>query len=506
MNIKRNINLQESPRIGQKVKAVSSDIKNKNTYIPTFEEIPILTLSRQDKIETLGLPMRIENALKNVGIQNVGEFYDTPETDFIHFRNLGTKSFYYLSQVRKKIILSESYKDQFKNFVQNEGLIRSKYLVKKNPEKLRLISTELMRRELFEKKKQIEESKVSSNNLIFSLLDRCKDARMKIIIQRRFGLLDGERETLEEIGILLGITRERVRQIEFSALKKLRHPSVSEKKVILEEVEEIMWENGGVISEEEADRLIKKKFKGVLYDGSSILDLFFVLGWIDKNDLGSIKFYSPKFKRVTLARIMNDIIDILRKTGDLLSIEEISKLLGYFNPIERESFLALIHKCCKLDPRIEEKVEGKFSVHLQGRSTSKSWVHLMTKTLEEEGAPLHFTDIVNKVNNSLVLNSQQLDYRRAHGLLIENPEFAHTGIRGTYGLTKWGFAKESTLDLVYDFISKAGFPVHWEQIYSYVSKYKNSKKQNIKSILDGSGKFTKKSNGFYWIDKKYKTS
>ncbi|MCE7885127.1 MAG: hypothetical protein DYH08_14940, partial [Actinobacteria bacterium ATB1] len=43
--------------------------------------------------------------------------------------------------------------------------------------------------------------------------------------ERRFGLNDNGSETLEQIGASLGITRERVRQIEARALSKLRHPS-----------------------------------------------------------------------------------------------------------------------------------------------------------------------------------------------------------------------------------------------------------------------------------------
>lgn len=46
----------------------------------------------------------------------------------------------------------------------------------------------------------------------------------KAVIQLRFGIDSGQERTLEEVGRLLRITRERVRQLEFRALKKLRHP------------------------------------------------------------------------------------------------------------------------------------------------------------------------------------------------------------------------------------------------------------------------------------------
>lgn len=51
--------------------------------------------------------------------------------------------------------------------------------------------------------------------------------REALIIRQRFGLVDGEAKTLDEIGLIFGLTRERIRQIEFKTIAKLRHPSRS---------------------------------------------------------------------------------------------------------------------------------------------------------------------------------------------------------------------------------------------------------------------------------------
>jgi RNA polymerase primary sigma factor len=53
--------------------------------------------------------------------------------------------------------------------------------------------------------------------------------REERIIKMRFGLEDGSEHTLEEVGQAFAVTRERIRQIEAKALRKLRHPSRSSK-------------------------------------------------------------------------------------------------------------------------------------------------------------------------------------------------------------------------------------------------------------------------------------
>ena len=53
--------------------------------------------------------------------------------------------------------------------------------------------------------------------------------REEQVLRLRFGLDDGSCKTLEEVGQMFGVTRERIRQIEAKALRKLRHPSRSKK-------------------------------------------------------------------------------------------------------------------------------------------------------------------------------------------------------------------------------------------------------------------------------------
>ncbi len=62
--------------------------------------------------------------------------------------------------------------------------------------------------------------KDSLRDILNTLTDRERQ-----VVDFRFGLSDGYSRTLEEVGRLFNVTRERIRQIEAKALRKLRHPS-----------------------------------------------------------------------------------------------------------------------------------------------------------------------------------------------------------------------------------------------------------------------------------------
>ena len=64
---------------------------------------------------------------------------------------------------------------------------------------------------------------------------RTLSPREEKILRMRFGMDDGSEHTLEEVGQMFAVTRERIRQIEAKALRKLRHPSRSSKLRLLME-------------------------------------------------------------------------------------------------------------------------------------------------------------------------------------------------------------------------------------------------------------------------------
>jgi len=86
--------------------------------------------------------------------------------------------------------------------------------------------------EFIEDKKTVSPSQVAARKLLRGRLEEIiteLSLREQKILEMRFGLKDGVTHTLEEVGREFGVTRERIRQIEAKALRKLRYPKHSEK-------------------------------------------------------------------------------------------------------------------------------------------------------------------------------------------------------------------------------------------------------------------------------------
>jgi len=86
--------------------------------------------------------------------------------------------------------------------------------------------------DLVEDRGSLAPTDATSQQLLKEQIDKVLDElteREKKILQLRFGLKDGHARTLEEVGKEFNVTRERIRQIEGKAIRKLRHPSRSRK-------------------------------------------------------------------------------------------------------------------------------------------------------------------------------------------------------------------------------------------------------------------------------------
>jgi RNA polymerase primary sigma factor len=86
--------------------------------------------------------------------------------------------------------------------------------------------------DFIEDHKAVAPAEAASNHLLKQQVADALDSlteRERLVLQLRFGLTDGRARTLEEVGREFGVTRERIRQIESKALRRLRHPARAKK-------------------------------------------------------------------------------------------------------------------------------------------------------------------------------------------------------------------------------------------------------------------------------------
>ena len=111
--------------------------------------------------------------------------------------------------------------------------------------------------------------------------------RERDVLRMRFGMDDGRMRTLEEVGQLYGVTRERIRQIEAKALRKLRHPN-RQKRLLDYHIESYSNMDYGAL----------EYLKGEMPKNKSLKEIASIL--IRKNKFSNFKEYKEKFKQIAL--------------------------------------------------------------------------------------------------------------------------------------------------------------------------------------------------------------
>ena len=152
----------------------------------------------------LHLPSRSHNPLDKEEINSLGSLFSLTDAELRNVPRLGPISL-------KKI---QNAKSALLKAITESGTINWQYFWEK--QKIKIIPQGF--------DNNASEDKIISElpTIIKKILEQNPDERLWLIIQRRFGLEETQKLTLEELGLALNLTRERVRQLEETALKELR--------------------------------------------------------------------------------------------------------------------------------------------------------------------------------------------------------------------------------------------------------------------------------------------
>lgn len=328
-----------------------------------------------------------------------------------------------------------------------------------------------------------------TKELLGALRDRSLD-----VVASRFGLkTDSERKTLEAIGQKYGITRERVRQIENSALNSIRKSDeFQEAQIAFDELKEIIHSLGGVVNEEEL-------LETLADDKATQNHLYFLLVLGDHFKLHKENELF-KSRWTTDNQILDNIHDALQnlykslKDDEIMTESEIvEKLLEHIKDINEE------HRDTEIAKRwlrVSKKISPN-PLNEWGKSNSKNVKVRGVKdyaflVMRKHGNPMHFREVAEAITE---LFGKKTHPATTHNELIKDNRFVLVG-RGKYGLREWGYKPGVVREVIKEILDKHG-PLTRDEIVDYVMKERFLKRNTILVNLQNPEYFTRLEDGRY---------
>jgi len=335
--------------------------------------------------------------------------------------------------------------------------------------------------------------------LLQTLPDRDQD-----IVKKRHGLLDESVHTLEEIGKLYGITRERVRQIEVSSVKLLKEKLKNEEEYqhALAVVEDLIAESGGVIEEETLLEKMRQKIAGSISDNI----ITFFLNYLLKDSFSIIKGRSdlytgwqlPNFDTSLLRKTIEVAVELMQKIDKVITFDEFFKVFKETDfyklntdVLSSESFASFL----SLSKKIKQNPFSDWGLRQWKLITPKRMNDKIYLVLLHHGKPLHFRDIAKKINE-VKFDGKQAHPATVHNeLILDNKRYVLVG-RGIYGLKEWGYKPGVVADVIEHLLSDHE-ELTKDEIIQKVLEQRMVKKTTIVLALMNKDKFTKTAEGKY---------
>lgn len=328
---------------------------------------------------------------------------------------------------------------------------------------------------------------------ILAIIDQ---EREREIITRRFGLYD-RRETLEQIGELLGITRERVRQLEKAILIRLKIAAEDGKAETISALEKVFIRNLIELGRTARVQDLTDHLLGKTSDQRERAHVAFIaelapnLTVVNENDTYfhsvGIREYGDEKK---LRTEVDEIVKTIKKHGEPLTIEQLHNMLSYEHPAYVRALASV----------------SKLLAHLKDSWGLVKWPTVNPKNirdkiyviLAENGKPMHFSEIAGSIKDSS-FKRKDVTTQAIHNELIKDKRFVLIG-RGIYALDSWGFSKGTVADIITDVLKESKEPLHRDEIVKRVLKSRQVKETTILLNLQSKPQFKRVAKATYTLE------
>jgi len=336
-------------------------------------------------------------------------------------------------------------------------------------------------------------TQLKTGQLITDVLATIEREREREIVARRFGLFD-RKETLEQIGEMLGITRERVRQLEKAVITRLRStaeqgtlPHIADFQTKLLQ---ILHESGEVarVSELTAKLTPEQPNREEQARVAFLSQLSPELAVIQEDDNF---YYSVGVKAVrdekAIKTSVGKLIDAIKQIGEPQAIEQIAKVAALGSPQETAALASTSKHLATLNGRW-----GLIKWPMVNPKNIRDKIYVI---LKERGKHMHFNEIAAAIKDS-EFKRKDVTTQAIHNELIKDKRFVLIG-RGIYALKEWGYEKGTVADIISEVLRQANEPLHRDEIVKQVLKSRFVKETTILLNLQGKPQFKRVAKATY---------
>ena len=328
------------------------------------------------------------------------------------------------------------------------------------------------------------DNKLSSESLVNGVLQSIDREREREIISRRFGLFD-RKETLEQIGELLGITRERVRQLEKAVISKLKSSSDAHKLAGIDDLQSLIMAELAKTGHVARISDLTNKLVGdpnrieqsrMVFLSSLCPDLVVIQD--DDSFYASVSekaLYSEK----SLKEATANIVKTVAKIGEPKKIDYIAKQVNVTDTQLVSSLASTSKQLATLND-----LWGLIKWPLVNPKNIRDKIYVI---LKENGNHMHFNEISEAIKES-DFKRKNVTTQAIHNELIKDKRFVLIG-RGLYALKEWGYEKGTVADIISQVLREAGEPLHRDEIVKRVLKSRFVKETTILLNLQGKPQF-----------------
>ncbi|MBU4351070.1 hypothetical protein L6250_02705 [Candidatus Parcubacteria bacterium] len=339
--------------------------------------------------------------------------------------------------------------------------------------------------------------------------------RQILVISRRFGLTSGKGETLEAIGKDLGLTRERVRQIIVTALKKIRKENLTSEitKVFLQ-LAKYLHRNGGLKRE---DLLFSEPEFNHQQNSASWVNLLLILNEDFYRVNESKDFYSFWMLDSNASVLAEKALKLLEKgllkQKKTLEFKELLTVSG----LAKESDQQFLRSSLEISKKILKAVDGKYGLKSWPEVNPKGVRDLALLVFKKVKKPLHFIEVASLIDEIILGQAKPLgqkdsqdfsvisatavpkkktNFQTVHNQLIKDSQFVLIG-RGVYALKEWGYDPGTVKDMISKVLKQAKNPLQEKEILKRVLSQRLVKESTILLNLGNKKCFLKQEDGRY---------